>query len=249
MHMSVCDSPEKGVLGLIRIPCSASTRDYSWVFRHDDFARHGDVFLFVSPGGIIMFVANAEAINQITQRREHFPKHIDIYQILNQFGRNVLTVEGAAWRAHRRATAASFNERNAALVFRESVHQSLGLLRFWDDKRARSESPTLFTAQEDVMRFALNIISYVGFGLRLPWPNEKAPDDLDPVSAKYGAAKPPPGFRSCFVEAVGTLLENIMTLLLVPRWLIGTYEPPALHPTFRNILWVGSYGVLYRLAD
>lgn len=195
-----------------------------------------------------MFVANAEAINQIALRRDHFLKHIDIYQILNQFGRNVLTVEGAAWRAHRRATAASFNERNAALVFRESVHQSLGLLRFWDDNRARSESPTLFTAQEDVMRLALNIIGYVGFGVRLPWPNEKTPDDLDPVSAKYGAAKPPPGFRSCFVEAMGILLDNILTLLLVPRWLIGTHEPPPSTFSFRNILWMGAM-MLYRLAD
>lgn len=106
------------------------TPDFSWIHHHGHFARHGDTFLLVSPGAMHLFVANAEAIHQITTRRDHFPKYTDIYEILSQFGQNLLTSEGAVWRAHRRATAPSFNEHNVALVFRESVRQSLGLLRF-----------------------------------------------------------------------------------------------------------------------
>lgn len=166
-------------------------------------------------------MANAEAINQIAMRRDHFPKQTEVYQILTQFGQNVLTVERGAWRIHRRATAPSFNERNAALVFREAARQSLGMLRFWEHQRAATASPTLYSVEHDAMRLSLNIISYIGFGLRLPWPNEKnTPQELDPISAKYGSVDAPPGFRFSFVDSMAILVHNILALLLVPKWLL-----------------------------
>ena len=201
---------------LIRPIYSIVTSNFALIHRHEHFARHGDAFLVVTPGRILLFVANAEVINQITMRCDHFPKDIELYHMLTQFGQNVLTSERAAWRVHRRATAASFNERNAALIFRESARQALGLLRFWDDRRAAAASPTFYTAENDTMRLSLNIITYVGFGLRLPWPGEKAPQELDLISAKYGSVEPPTGFRFSFVDTMRILVHNTLLLLLTP---------------------------------
>ena len=175
----------------------------------------------MSPGAVQLFAASAEVIHQITARREHFPKYTKVYGILNQFGHNVLTSEGHSWRVQRKVTAASFNERNAALVFRESIRQTLGMLDYWAEKRGIGSN--MRTLEHDTMRWALNIIGYVGFGLRLPWPNEKMPENADPMSAKYGSVDPPPGYHFSFVEAMGTLLDNVMALLLVPQWLLGTF--------------------------
>lgn len=175
------------------------------------FAKYGDAVLIASPGGLLLFTANAESIRQITTRREHFLKYTDAYAILNQFGRNVITTEAAEWRMHRKATATSFNEKNSALVFRESIRQAQGMLDHW------AKGQTLITLEHDTMRFALNIIGYVGFGLKLPWPHEESSGGFHP---KYGSIKPPPGFTYSFVDTMAQLLDNVLMLLLVPNWVL-----------------------------
>ncbi|KAG9249563.1 cytochrome P450 [Emericellopsis atlantica] len=193
------------------------TADFSWKWRYDHFDKYGDTFVLVHPFGLHMFTAEASAISAITTRRDHFPKHTALYGILSQFGDNVVTSEGLLWRRHRRATAASFSERNIALAFAESIRQSLGLIRFWEI--TNGPGATLRTVERDTMRLALNIIGYVGFGLRLPWPQETMPED-NAMSAKYGSVEPPEGYKMSFVTAIETLLENALTLLLVPSWLL-----------------------------
>jgi len=84
------------------------------------------VFLTVSPGLNHAWVANAEAIRQITERRTSFPKPIATYKILDIFGRNVVTTEGIEWKAHRKLTSPSFNEKNNSLVFTEACSQAQG---------------------------------------------------------------------------------------------------------------------------
>ncbi|GKT90801.1 LOW QUALITY PROTEIN: cytochrome P450 [Colletotrichum tofieldiae] len=98
----------------------------NWAFNklHKPFARIGETFMVVSPFQILILTDSAEAIHQITQQREKFPKLVETYAILKQFGDNVLTTEGAVWRMHRKVTSATFNEKNAALVFAESIKQA-----------------------------------------------------------------------------------------------------------------------------
>lgn len=175
------------------------------------FSKYGDIFVMAHPGGTLIYTANAESIRQITSRREAFPKMTATYEILNQFGRNVISTEGAEWRMHRKATSASFNEKNSALVFGESIAQVQGMLDSW------TKGQTLVTLEHDTMRFALNIIGYVGFGLKLPWPQEETAGGFHPI---YGSIKPPPGYHYSFVDTMAQLLDNVLMLLLVPNWLL-----------------------------
>ena len=85
------------------------------------FEKYGDMFLIVSPGRNQLQVANAEAIDQITTRRNDFPKPLEFYGAVDIFGKNVVTTEGALWRYHRKITSPSFNERNNRLVWDESL--------------------------------------------------------------------------------------------------------------------------------
>ncbi|KAJ4385185.1 hypothetical protein N0V85_008154 [Neurospora sp. IMI 360204] len=66
------------------------------------------------------------------------------------------------------------------------------------------------------MRWALNIIGYVGFGLKLIWPHEQMPSDVDPKLAKYGSLQPPQGYSMTFADSLATVLERIVVLLLIP---------------------------------
>lgn len=165
-------------------------------------------------------VCNAEAICQITSRREHFPKLTETYEILRQFGDNVLTSEGAVWRMHRKVTSASFNEKNAAIVFKEAIRQAQGLLRAWTGPTGERKE-TINSLDRDTMRLALNIIAYVGFGLTLLWPDEKLPAEANLKFAKYGSLEPAAGHKLSFVDTIATMLEYILMLLLVPRWVLS----------------------------
>lgn len=175
----------------------------------------GENFLVVSPGLVALWSRNAETIRQVTGRREHFPKETSDYKILRMFGRNVLTEEGSVWRLHRKVTAASFNERNAAHTFDESVNQTHGLIAKWLGPDGRGHK-TITTVEHDTMTLALNIIGYIGFGLRLLWEGQTLPADADPNMAKYGALDPPPGHSMSFAHALASTLEHILILLLVP---------------------------------
>lgn len=70
------------------------------------------------------------------------------------------------------------------------------------------------------MRLALNIISYVGFGFNPLWPGETLAEGTDPKLAKYGSLTPAAGHKLSFVDTIATVLENIVLLLLMPRWLL-----------------------------
>lgn len=181
-----------------------------------------DTFLTVSPYDILMYTQDAEVIHRITQRREAFPKDIDKYSLLSMFGHNVLTTEAQTWRLHRKVTSASFNEKNAAHTFSEAIYQTRGMLDelFGAGGETKGTTKTITTLEHDTMTWALNVIGYVGFGLRLLWPNQKMPEDTDPKLVKYGSLDPPDGHSITFAKSVERTLDKIITILVFPDFLL-----------------------------
>ncbi|KAK4060592.1 hypothetical protein Trihar35433_10000 [Trichoderma harzianum] len=193
--------------------------NFAYRTRHDWFAKLGESFLVVSPNRLVMMTDNAETIRTVTLKREQFPKWTAVYNILRMFGENVLTTEGSVWRMHRKVTSASFNERNAALVFREAIAQTQGMLRMWTGPTGTRTEP-LKSLQHDTMKLALNIISYVGFGMRLLWPGESHPAGTDPKIVKYGSHEPSDGHQLSFTDTMEILLHYLLLLLIIPRWIL-----------------------------
>ncbi|KJK77052.1 hypothetical protein H634G_07628 [Metarhizium anisopliae BRIP 53293] len=183
------------------------------------YTRHGDTFALVSPGAIMIQTSNPEVIRQIIAQRENFPKPCQIYRMLRLFGENVVTTEGCVWKAHRKATAPSFNEKNSALVFREIIEQTNGMISTWVDSCGNRSEP-LTTISADITRLTINVISYVGFGLRLLWPGQVLPPGSDTAAAKYASLDPPPGYSLSFVDTLVRLLNDILIVLLFPHWML-----------------------------
>ncbi|KAK7946724.1 uncharacterized protein PG986_011045 [Apiospora aurea] len=192
-----------------------------WHFRdnYKVFEKLGDVFLVACPEKLILYTANAEVIHQVTSKREAFPKPVQVYKILSLYGESVLATEGAVWKNHRKVTAASFNEKNAALVFAESIKQTQGMIDQWLGAD-RKGNRTIKTVEHDTMALMLHIIGYVGFGLRLVWPGQSLPPDADARQAKYAALEPPAGHTLNFTQSLEMTLEKILLLLITPRWLL-----------------------------
>lgn len=210
---------ETSTRGLTDRP-SVLTPNWSFHCLREPFERLGDTFLTVSPTQIVMYTNDADAIRQISARREHFLKPTEKYTILEMFGRSVLTSEGATWRMHRKATAASFNETNAAYTFAEAISQTEGMVEQWLGPDGEGSSRTIATIERDTMMLALHVIGYVGFGLKLLWPGQTLPQDTNPKQVKYGKLEPPEGYTMNFVDSLATVLDKILALLLIPKWLL-----------------------------
>jgi len=87
--------------------------DWNWRGKYDVFRKmRSDLFLIVSGGYVVLWVADADVSNEVTTRRDDFPKATEAYAVLDLFGQNVVTTTGQHWRAHRKITAPPFNERN-----------------------------------------------------------------------------------------------------------------------------------------
>lgn len=173
-----------------------------------------------SPVGVLIWTAEPEAIHQITQRREAFPKPLESYKVLDIYGRNVISTEGTDWKMHRKVTSPGFNEKNNVLVFRESVAQAQGMLRKWMGPDGKG-SHTLTEVPMDSMRATLHIISRIGFGVGLLWRGEEPSENDKKASLNYSSHQPTEGFTMNFEEALSKLLENLLWVLLFPDWLLS----------------------------
>ena len=194
-----------------------------WNLLFEPFKKHGDIFLTVCPGRIYIWSANAEANLQICSRREAFPKALESYAILEIFGRNIITTEGIQWKQHRKVSAPTFNEKNNALVFAEACSQAQGMLKNWlsGDK---SGSKTIKEVQEDTLRLTLYIISSIGFGVRLLWPGQKPVEKPSAKDAVYSSNEPPEGHTMSFEDALTVMLDRMIMVLIIPKWLLSKYR-------------------------
>lgn len=214
------------------------TPDWTWNELYAPFARLGDTFMTVSPGGILIWTASAPAISQICSKRDAFPKPLESYEILNIFGRNVVTVEGSAWRQHRKVTAPHFNEKNNMMVFRESISQTQQMVRKWTGGKEEGGC-RVDDVPEDTMRLTLHVISRAGFGVKLEWPTEgdggkESAGEKMSEEGGISSAAVPEGHTMSFKESLSTLLEKVVLVMLVPRWLLSML-PLLTAPLYRHM--------------
>ncbi|CAK4032165.1 hypothetical protein DOTSEDRAFT_73141 [Lecanosticta acicola] len=205
------------------------TPDFLWNKQYDMFKElRSDLVIIVAPGANTLYVADAEVNNQITSRRNDFPKPIWLYSSVDVFGKNVVSTEGANWRHHRKITSPPFTEKNNTLVWKESLVQAESMMAGWIDQKSDSTG-TIWSVATEAMRLSLHVISRAGFGVQLKWPHE---EEITPV---------PAGHTMAYKEALETLLKNILVMILFPRWVIKS-SPLEIHKkTWRAFTEWGQY--------
>ena len=141
--------------------------------------------------------------------------------MLDIFGRNVVTTEGHVWKAHRKIISPTFNEKNNSRVFEETIQQTQQMLEKWTGPDGKGNR-TLNEVPTDSMRLTLHIISKVGFGVRLLWPSAKKVNGAD----DYGLGSPTPrnGHKMNFSDALTTLLERLLLVLVVPKAILSKFR-------------------------
>ncbi|KAL8684182.1 MAG: hypothetical protein Q9224_006540, partial [Gallowayella concinna] len=171
--------------------------------------------------------ADAAVIDQITRRRNDFPKPIEVYGSLDLYGKNVVSTEGSLWKHHRKTVSPPFNEKNNRMVWIESLRQAQSMVKGWMGDQIAS-SPTLLTVAEDCMKLSLYVISCAGFGVILEWPGAEdqgeessANGHLSSNMEKEAQKSEPSGdHEMSYVDALQSLLHNMIWVLVFPMTLL-----------------------------
>ncbi|KAL8819267.1 MAG: hypothetical protein Q9223_002256, partial [Gallowayella weberi] len=203
--------------------------DWPWRTQYSAFHELAcDNFLLVSPARIFFNTADAAVIDQITTRRNDFPKPVEVYGSLDLYGKNVVTTEGSLWKHHRKTVSPPFNEKNNRMVWIESLRQAQSMVKAWMADRPES-SPTLLTVAEDCMRLSLYVISCAGFGVRVDWSGveenqrEQSLANGHVSSNTEKDAKKTEGsgdHEMSYVDALQNLLHNMIWILVFPTGLL-----------------------------
>lgn len=186
---------------------------------HTIFDRVGsDTFISVAPGSNILYTTDADVIEQVTTRRNEFPKPIDnhLYQRMNLYGHHIVSVEGEEWRKHRKVVAPSFSDRSNALVFEESIRQAQFMVQSWQDRGS-----VLPKITDDALRLSLHVISRAGFGISNAWPGQEH-EESESEKDMLNALKLQQGHKLTFLDAMEGVLVHLLRLMLIPPKLMGT---------------------------
>ncbi|PYI24537.1 putative cytochrome P450 oxidoreductase [Aspergillus violaceofuscus CBS 115571] len=183
--------------------CRFFIKDWAWEDKRQAHDVLGDVFLCVSPAGIICYSADATMGWDVMNRRNTFTKPRDKYRILEPYGKNVATAEGKEYQFHVRITAPPFGDLSGvnSLVWSETSRQTRRLMEAW----AKSPPKEI---QEDVNTLTLAVISLAGFGRQLVWNHD---DQGDGVPASH---------QLSFLGALQDTLRFMVPILLFPRWML-----------------------------
>ena len=203
--------------------------DNSWELRYSLFEKAGaDTFLAVSPSRFALWTCEPAVINQITTRRNDFPKPSSMYKSVNIYGENVVASEGATWRHHRKAVSPPFTEKNNHLVWTESIEQAKAMLASWVGRDGKGNK-TVDRIMDDTMRLSLNVISNAAFGKQMQWPKEDSEALIDegysdPSKIKNKSDEVDEGHTMSYVYSIHALLDTIIVQFLLPRWMLR-YSP------------------------
>jgi cytochrome P450 len=183
-----------------------STNSCFFLSRYTLHECYGPAFFIVTPGLTELVIADAPAAAEVQTRRKDFIKNELNYKPLEILGPNVVTLNGEAWARHRRITTPPFNERNSALVWKQSLLQASAMLKSWIGKGERGVGNTL----GDTMALALNVLMAAGFGKRFEFGGGSKEEKGDSMSS----------YRNALSIVLGNLYGAIMTSMLMglPSW-------------------------------
>ncbi|KAI0198464.1 putative cytochrome P450 oxidoreductase [Astrocystis sublimbata] len=172
-------------------------KDWHYEDKYRAHAEHGPVFLVVSPSGIVCYVADATAANNVLTRRKAFIKPPEKMKMLEPFGPNIGSSEGELWRTHSRIATPTFNESTLNSVWLETQKQAESLKSSW----LRGEIEVFEGIRTSTMKTMRN----VSFG-----------SDTDDETRQVR----PSAHKLSLLEALNGVVMHLPHILLVPTLIL-----------------------------
>ena len=175
----------------------------------------GDTYLLVNPLKLYMKTSNAELAMQIATRRTDFTKPTEGYDLVDIFGKSILTQEGQEWRRHRKIVGPSFSEKSNRLVFEESLRQTEGMVGLWATQGENTMAELrVVNTSEDAATLSLHVICAAGFGVPQVWPNQTEENLEEKGLQAFSKFKLTGGHTLSFKDALISLLKHILWFVL-----------------------------------
>ncbi|RAQ54173.1 cytochrome P450 [Aspergillus flavus] len=170
-------------------------RTWQFTDKAQSHMRMGDAWAIATPNEIFVYICDADAITDIIARRADFVRPIELFTLLNVFGPNVATTEGADWQRHRKIVAAPFNESLNSFVWREALTQAQSMLA---TRATAGPSGGLGT---DTRTLALNVLAATGFKRSTRFQSAQEAQSEDPRS---------------YAQSLKTVMLNTFLIMLIP---------------------------------
>ncbi|PUU77680.1 cytochrome P450 [Tuber borchii] len=195
------------VLGLTHPRFFLMTLDWQVRQRYEIYRFIGsDIFFTVTPWQIILHVADPDMAVEVLagkdENGELYPKSERVSQVMGLFGENVLTVEGAAWRGHRKIAGPVIGKSSLSIVWEESLTQIQQMIQYYDKHEATN------TSYRDFRRAALGVIAHAGFSKVMEWV---------PLTTPIANEKDREG---SYQKHLHVLFENFMWAAIAPSWIL-----------------------------
>ncbi len=109
---------------------------------------------------IMLRITDPVAIKAIVADRKQFPKFLETYRILAEYGENIVITEGDEWRKHRRVVGPAFSETTYDLVWSESTKVTMQ----WKECMTRQEDAAGSTVHDNCQTLGLQLALNVSTG-------------------------------------------------------------------------------------
>ncbi|KAI9789936.1 MAG: hypothetical protein M1816_005705 [Peltula sp. TS41687] len=178
-----------------------SRRGWQFDVKAESHLRYGPIWALVTPANIWVYVADPDAIHEIFNRRADFLRPGKMYKVLEVFGPCISTASWTDWPRHRKVLAAPFNENIMRFVWDESLNQAREMLQSWTS----DADPGIPSFAKDTRTLSLNVLAATGFRR----------------SYKFrGSSQPAPDEVRTYRDALQTVLDNALFVMLVPPRLL-----------------------------
>ncbi|KLO08418.1 614/534 cytochrome P450 [Schizopora paradoxa] len=210
----LCPTSIYAVVFPFHVPYIATGAKHPWIVKHDDFKRYKtDIISNVSawPRAQISFdIADAAAAKEVAAKRTLFPKPLELYELPEVFGSNIVGTEGDEWKRHRNIAYPAFSEPNNRFVWDEAVRITLDMMdNVWKD----ADEMNIDHAAEMTLTLALLVIGSagepLGFGHEMSFSDDK---DI------------PAGHTMSFKESIHVVCVDMILGAVVPSWLSWVSE-------------------------
>ncbi|KAI0506891.1 cytochrome P450 [Xylaria bambusicola] len=159
--------------------------------------EYGSLFVVVSPGGLICYVADSHAALQVNTKRRAFVKPPDKMKMLEPFGPNIGSTDGDMWKVHSRVASPSFDEYTQKLVWAETQRHTSMLVAIWS---ANND----FAFEKSVYSLTMDVMGTVSFGQQAAQ-NDNKEERLPKVH------------RLSLLGALRGVIMHLPHILLVPK--------------------------------
>lgn len=173
--------------------------------RYRTHEEHGELFIICTPGGNYVKIGNFEVADDILRRKDDFGRDLEAFAVLNIYGKNLATTEGKEWMRHRKVAAVTFTEKNAELVWGESLKEANQMLVYWVE---RAKKP-IRTLAQDTQIFSLNVLAAALFDRSYPFEGREESrlrEEGTGSDAKDGALS--------YRDSIATILHMIVPIMV-----------------------------------